>query len=82
MYSVYDVGGMSKEQIQSRQYFVTSKEKVYITPSTIGPGLLNPQTTKPVIVPPELSKKGQITPQDGFGGWFCLCLFYLFQLNL
>ena len=46
MYSVYDVGGMSKEQKQSRQYFVTSKEKVYITPSTIGSGLLNPPNYK------------------------------------
>ena len=57
-------------------------EEVYITSSTIGSKLLNHQTTKPVILPPELSKTGQIIPQSGFGGWFCLFIFYSFQLNL
>jgi len=30
--------------------------EVYITPSTIGPRLLNPQTTKPIILPLNFSK--------------------------
>ena len=46
-------------------------------PSTIGPGLLNPKTTKPVILIPELFKTGQITPQGVFGGWFSLFLLFI-----
>jgi hypothetical protein len=47
-----------------------------------------PQTIKPDILPPELSKTGQITPQVVLNGGFatvarfCPFLFYLFPLNL
>jgi len=57
-------------------------EEIYITPSTIGLKLINHQNYKTGYSTPELSKTGQITPQGGFVGWFCLFLFYLFQLDL
>ena len=49
-------------------------------PSTIGPGLLSPKTTKPVILIPKLFKTGQITPQGIFGGKFCF-FFFLFIIT-
>jgi hypothetical protein len=37
------------------------KEKVYFTPLTMGVDYLTPSTMKRSILPPELSKTGQIT---------------------
>jgi hypothetical protein len=57
-------------------------------------GLLNPSTTKRSILPPELSKTGQITPQAVLNGDICysnagcystsgfVFFFFLFWLNL
>jgi len=46
------------------------------SPQLWGLDYLTPQTMKPVILPPELFKTGQITPQGGFGEWFCLFFYF------
>jgi hypothetical protein len=47
------------------------KEKVYLTPPTMGSRLLYPRTMKRSNLPPELCKTGQITPRAVLGRWFC-----------
>ena len=46
-------------------FFLLDRKKIYVIPPTIHGGLLHhphPQTIKPDILRPELSKTGQITP--------------------
>jgi hypothetical protein len=79
------LAGKQQKRTKKSPYFL---EKVYIIFPTIYGELFHPPTIKSDILPSELSKTDQITPQIVLDGGFTtvarfyLFLFYLFPLNI